>query len=34
MELCLEYYTVQVCDRIKVELKVSINLKDACFKDT
>lgn len=34
MESCLEYYTVQVGGRIKVELKGSINLIDPCFKDT
>lgn len=27
MELCMEYYAVQVCGRINVELKGSINLK-------
>ena len=34
LELCSEYYTVQVCGRIKVELNGSINLKNPCVKDT
>lgn len=32
MELCLEYYIVQVWGRMKVKLKGSINLKDTVLR--